>query len=254
MRVTELPRGPQGVQGPAGKDGTDGKDGAIQYTAGTGISISASNVISATGSSTVAWGGITGTLSNQTDLDTALSAKASTTLTGALTDLTTTSKTNLVSAINEVNSTAGTAKTTVDSLAAYLTLTNYGSITPTVSNAGTLVADKTNMNYALNADGSYGKIYGRLRYTSTSNNAVTITLPISDLAAPDTAFTIVGAVFYMVNISGTFQVINSADLTINTNHTATISMSAQPSAAVVTLWLPPCIYYFTDFGDTPTPE
>ena len=105
-QVTELSRGPQGPEGPAGADGADGRDGAIQYTAGTGISISSSNVISATGSSTTAWGNITGSLSNQTDLKNALDAKAGTTLTGALTDLTTTSKTNLVSAINEVDAVA----------------------------------------------------------------------------------------------------------------------------------------------------
>lgn len=248
VRVTELSKGPQGIQGPPGKDG------AIQYTAGTGINISASNVISATGSSTVAWGSITGSLASQTDLDSALGAKAAASALGNLASLTTTTKTDAVSAINEVNATAGSAKSTADGLAAYITLTDYGTITPTVSSAGTLVSDKTNMNYALNADGSFGKIYGRLRYTSSSNSAVTVTLPISSLVAPASAFTIVGAVFYMVNISGTFQVINSADLTINTNHTATISMSAQPSAAIVTLWLPPCLYYFTDFGDTPTPE
>lgn len=253
VQVTELTRGPAGPAGPAGKDGADGKDGVIQYTAGTGISISDSNVISATGSSATAWGSITGSLSSQTDLKNALDAKAGTTLTGALTDLTTTTKTNLVGAINEVDAAAGSANTKADNLAAYFTLTDYGSITPTVSAAGTIVADKTNMNYALNAAGSYGKIYGRIRYTSTANTAVTITLPIANLATPDAAFTISSGAFYTVNISGAFQVINSADITINTNHTASIAIAAQPSAAIVTVWVPPCIYYFTDFGDTPEP-
>lgn len=64
---------------PKGEKGEDGRDGAIQYTAGTGISISDENVISATGgggSST--WGSITGTLSDQTDLQNALNAKQNT--------------------------------------------------------------------------------------------------------------------------------------------------------------------------------
>lgn len=67
--------GKDGKDGIDGRDGTDGRDGAIQYTAGTGIDISAQNVISATGSATVAWGDITGDLSNQTDLNNALGAK-----------------------------------------------------------------------------------------------------------------------------------------------------------------------------------
>lgn len=48
-----------------------------QLTAGIGISISSSNVISATASSP-AWGSITGTLSNQTDLQSALEGKQNT--------------------------------------------------------------------------------------------------------------------------------------------------------------------------------
>lgn len=57
-----------------GKNGIDGKDGVIQYTAGNGINIEG-NVISATGGEAV-WGSITGTLSDQTDLKTALDNKA----------------------------------------------------------------------------------------------------------------------------------------------------------------------------------
>ena len=68
---------------PTKVNGVDGKDGAIQYTAGTGIDISDQNVISATGSIAVAWGDITGDLSNQTDLNNALGAKQDTLTAGA---------------------------------------------------------------------------------------------------------------------------------------------------------------------------
>ena len=60
---------------PKGTKGDPGKDGAIQYTAGMGINITSDNVIEATGQATAAWGGIVGTLSNQTDLQNALNAK-----------------------------------------------------------------------------------------------------------------------------------------------------------------------------------
>lgn len=68
--VTSNDRGPAGPQGIPG--------GTIQYSAGTGIKISDENVISATGKTSVAWGNIEGTLSDQTDLQTALNAKATT--------------------------------------------------------------------------------------------------------------------------------------------------------------------------------
>lgn len=70
--------GPKGEQGPEGPGGRDGRDGAIQYTAGTGIDISESNVISATGSASVSWGDINGSISNQTDLSDALATKQDT--------------------------------------------------------------------------------------------------------------------------------------------------------------------------------
>lgn len=76
------PQGEQGVQGPQGPAGQDGRDGVIQYTAGTGIDIT-NNVISATGSASVAWGDINGTLSSQTDLQNALNAKQGTLTAGA---------------------------------------------------------------------------------------------------------------------------------------------------------------------------
>lgn len=62
--------GPQGPKGEKGDPGAAGKDGAIQYTAGTGISIQ-NNVISATGGGgggDGVWGQITGTITDQTDL------------------------------------------------------------------------------------------------------------------------------------------------------------------------------------------
>ena len=83
--VSSNDRGPQGEQGIPG--------GTIQYTAGAGINISEDNKISATGKTSVDWGLIEGTLSDQTDLQTALNAKANSNslstvaITGAYNDL-----------------------------------------------------------------------------------------------------------------------------------------------------------------------
>ena len=68
-------KGDPGPQGPPGLPGERGADGAIHYRAGTGINISAENIITATGGSTAEWGGIQGEIANQTDLQNALNAK-----------------------------------------------------------------------------------------------------------------------------------------------------------------------------------
>ena len=62
-------KGERGMQGNTGPQGPKGADGAIQYTAGVGIDIDRErNIISATGESTAAWGGIIGNINNQRDL------------------------------------------------------------------------------------------------------------------------------------------------------------------------------------------
>lgn len=61
-------KGDPGPQGPQGLPGERGADGVIQYRAGTGIQIDGYNIISATGEAIATWGGIQGTISNQSDL------------------------------------------------------------------------------------------------------------------------------------------------------------------------------------------
>lgn len=68
-------KGDPGPQGPQGLPGERGADGAIHYRAGTGINISAENIITATGGATAEWGGIQGDIADQTDLQNALNAK-----------------------------------------------------------------------------------------------------------------------------------------------------------------------------------
>lgn len=65
------------------------------YTAGTGIEITSGNVINATGTSTTAWGDITGTLSDQTDLKNALDSKQDVLMAG---DAITIDENNVISA------------------------------------------------------------------------------------------------------------------------------------------------------------
>lgn len=118
MIVRDSERGPQGfqgergTQGPQGIPGPRGLDGAIQYKAGTGINITDDNVIEATGEATATWGGIQGNITDQTDLQNALSAKQNTLTAGTGIDITD----NTISATNigpTVVQTTGTSTTSV---------------------------------------------------------------------------------------------------------------------------------------------
>ena len=128
----------------------------------------------------------------KTNADSASTANASATTAngniGTLANLNTTAKTDIVSAVNEVNTGLGTvsgvassasgtanqAKTEISDLSEYLALTTYTNVTWTcisgsVSNQSTTV----NTTSARNASGSLGKFYGDLSFTVTSSNGVT---------------------------------------------------------------------------------
>lgn len=186
---------------------------------------------------------------------------------GSLANLTTSDKTSVVNAINEVQSTASTAsaaaatagstaldaKTTADALSRYFTITQNAKITPTLGNC--TLGNINDMYYALNADGTFGKVYGKIRVTATSSTQpATITFPISPLATPAQAYTIASACWFSTSGPDGFYALNARDITINTNHTITMTMPQQNTGVSITIWFPPCCYFFTNFGDQPSPN
>lgn len=193
-------------------------------------------------------------------------ADANATNIGNLANLNTSAKTDLVSSINEVYTTAGTANNTAtqagnnantakaeaDALTRYLSITQTGQITPTVS--GGTIGNINELYYALNADGTLGKIYGRLRFTVNTSGTITVTLPVPAITT-ESQFNISGGAYYnMLNTSGVFSAINARDITVNTNGNCVITFSGLTVGNTITMWLPPCLYFFTDFGDTVNPE
>ena len=189
-------------------------------------------------------------------------ATANATAIGTLANLTTDVKTDLVSAVNEVDghadiaqntassasTLATTAKNTADAIAVYLNLTKKAKITATIS--GGTVGNIDALYYAVNDAGTYGKVYGRYRFTKTTAGETTITLPIADLATVDASFTIEGACMGYAYYQGSIQWMNFEPITVNTNGTVTITIgSAVGNGATVTMWFPPCVYYFENFGD-----
>lgn len=192
-------------------------------------------------------------------------ADTNTTNIGNLANLNTQAKTNLVASINEVYTTAGTAdgtaqaaataangaKTEADALSRYLSITDTGKITPTVS--GGTIGNFNDLYYALNADGTLGKIYGKLRVNVTTTGTVTITLPIPPLAAEE-QFVIACAATYTVTGGGQWLQIGARDITVNTNRTVTIEFTGIGVNNSLSLYLSPCLYFFTDFGDVINPN
>lgn len=187
---------------------------------------------------------------------------------GVITNLNTTDKTSAVNAINEVNTNLGTvstvasgasgtatlAKNEVDALSAYLTLTKFGDITP-VATSGTITAGNINtLHYALNNDGTFGKVYGEYRFTITSSAGCTLALPIADLGATSD-FTI-NCMGMRTALSGSsWNLIRAIDGNVDyANKRILISFNSSWYNNTVTLAFYPCCYFFKDFGDTPTPE
>ena len=195
-------------------------------------------------------------------------ADTNTTAIGTLANLNTTAKTDLVSAVNEVYTTAGTAdntatqagnnaniaKTEADALTRYLSITQTAKINPSVS--GGTIGNINDLYYALNADGTLGKVYGRLRFTSSTTGTITVTLPVSPLDVTS-QFTIAGACYYTClssTASEPWTVINARDMVVNTNGNCVVTFSNVSVGESVTMWFPPCLYFFTDFGDVVNPN
>lgn len=183
---------------------------------------------------------------------------------GTLANLNTSAKTDLVSAVNEVYTTAGTAnstatqastnansaKTEADALSAYLSITNTGSVTASVTGGN---ISSQSMNYALNTAGTLGKVYGRLTFTTSTTAETTVTIPVPAINVSQ-AITISSGAYYTRIVNNSFDGIGYRDMTINPNGNITLTIPATSTNARISVWLPPCLYFFTDFGDIVNPN
>lgn len=198
-------------------------------------------------------------------------ATANTTAIGDLTNLTTTAKTNLVAAVNEVKTgadaaatvaasataaannaatTATQASTKVNNLASYLTITNIVSIqkaSMVASSGGTI--NRGDMKVATNASHTLGKIYGYVEHTPASGNATqSINLNVDTGLRPASRFMISPAGICNTNGTSSNQVLRGVAAYINTNGTIDLTYWADDTNKHV-IYLLPCIYFFEDFGD-----
>ena len=166
-------------------------------------------------------------------------ADANTANIGTLSNLSTTAKTSLVAAINEVdtnadaaqgsadnaNTTANAAKLVAEGVAAYLNLNNVNA-NLTVTSAGGTTVGYTALHSAYNSDGTLGKIYGYVELTKTNNQDSTLTISDTGLR-PTTQFTITNGLLVQYNGDHTLFAV---DLVVNTNGTASFVIPAWTGA------------------------
>lgn len=180
---------------------------------------------------------------------------------GTLSNLTTTAKTSLVAAVNEVDShadtaqstantastTANAAKTKADGLETYLNLSGRQNITVT-SSLGTITSG-TKIASAYNSNGSLGKIYGLLAVNfSSTPSATTITIADTGLR-PASEITISGLVQTHIYTAQGYSFGGTTDIKIKTNGQATIGLNPSSITTSVTCVIPPCLLFMQNFGD-----
>lgn len=208
---------------------------------------------------------------------------------GTLANLNTTEKTNLVGAINEVNTAAGTAQNTANAAGGTASQTatdlsnfiNKFNITASTSTANVQITRgsiTSQPKLSQNSDGSMFKFYGMLQinaFSSTSGAA----LPFDSIpgmtgyrgyatgcylsTAPETAYTINGACEYTKHNENDTQVQSRTvkDIAVGTDGqiyiAPTLSSSSTDtwgSGCFLRWYFPPCLYFNVNFGDLPTPE
>lgn len=193
-------------------------------------------------------------------------ATANTSAIGTLANLTTTAKTNLVAAVNEVNTTAGTAlntatgaagnatqaKNAVDDLTDYLKLTHFVDVaTNQIVAASGTVADSW-LKVACNADGTLGKIYGRVDFVanSTGYSWQSMTVNTDTGLRPTSEFTISTAGVGNCMEAGTNQEMVQVNVVVKTDGKLELRFYSRNAGKKYGLMFLPCIYFIQDFGDT----
>lgn len=190
-------------------------------------------------------------------------ADANTSAIGTLTSLTTDVKTDLVSAINEVDghadtaqgtassaqTTANNASTAVTNLSNYFKMTQF--TTPTATMTGGSITNNE-VSCAGNSNGSLGKIYGRVNFDANVNGTATISFATP--LRPTSAITITGGglAFWAYSGSDAWSPI-MLSYSLATDGTCTISLNVNSGNKYRVMMINSLIFA-TDFGDIPLPE
>lgn len=186
---------------------------------------------------------------------------------GTLANLTTDEKTNLVVAINEVDShadtaqstantasnTANAAKTTADT--ALLNVQNFNLTTfSTITFSGANLDNNwKTLSLAKNGDGSLCKVYGELRCTYQGSTETTYTSGDTGLR-PSTDITVNGIVLRRTDGSDGSSRMFMQPMTIKTDGTITVTCGSASSVSGLRFYFMASLIFVKDFGDVPLPE
>lgn len=187
---------------------------------------------------------------------------------GTLSNLTTTDKTSLVAAVNEVKTAADTAQgtansasntaqantTSINNLNDYLNLNNFTTPTINYTNA-TTIGTSTRIECASNNTGSLGKIYGQIRVKSTGTTfRITFPTPLR----PSETITINGLVTHFYNDvdagGGDNWTPVPKSITIGTDGTATFVEDQSVANRQNRIFFNASVIFAKAFGDTYTPS
>lgn len=221
------------------------------------------------GSDTPAWltdvNGAMSAIDSQmkTNADSVSTANASATTAnsniGTLSNLNTTAKTDLVSAVNEVNTGLGTvsgvassasgtanqANSAIEALTDYLDIVSFNEKTPVIS-GGSLNFNR--VYCASNADGTLGKLYGFFSVTCNNASGGTITIPTE--FRPSEAITVYGIVLKQrTDTAG--NTVFATPITIGTDGNAVITMPSSDYNTTNYYNLIASLIFAKNFGDTP---
>ena len=187
-------------------------------------------------------------------------ASAANTAIGTLASLTTDVKTSLVGAINEVDAHANTAQNTANGAnttaneaatnIAKFNLTQKSTLTPSVT-LGSIYPSLTNVQFATDTTGSVFKIYGRIYINNLSNASGTMDIIIGQTSLrPTTEYEINSSVIQYRVFTDNSNDVAPRNLTIGTDGSIKIkSQSFNGNVKELSLILPPCLYFNSDFGD-----
>ena len=181
---------------------------------------------------------------------------------GTLANLSTTAKTNLVAAINEVDTNAGTAqntatnaqttanaaKTTADGIVDNFDFNQGTTCTVTSSNIN-ISAGSTTLTSFANDTGSIGKIYGRVKGTT---NASSVSITFNSELRPTSSINIDGfcLAYHPESQSNTKAIIKMPSITIGTDGTCSVSLTDVAVGVEINFYFFAGLIFAKNLGDS----
>lgn len=186
-------------------------------------------------------------------------AEANGTKIGALENLTTSNKNNVVSAINEVDGHADTAQETANSASTIAnqakntadTINNKLNLTQVVNTLNATASSGTvslnNVKVVKNSDSSICKIYGTINISNVAGSGdITVTLTGSGLR-PSSNINVNGCA--LITLVGNAFSSTLKDYTINSNGNITFTQTRYSDTQLISMQFIACLVFVKDFQD-----